>query len=150
MKHVKAIGIKFIVSLVLLYVIFGAMYNMSFNNVFLMSLVLSIGSYVLGDLLVLPKANNTIATAVDFGLAFMFFWIVGESLTYGESLVFPSLIAAAGLAVTEYFFHKYVSRNVLEEGEQDYSADYRYQTEASEELTPVKPDVRSDENTDDN
>ncbi|WP_079509193.1 YndM family protein [Mesobacillus jeotgali] len=148
MKHLRAIAIKFIASLAVLYIILGGMYDMSFTNVFLISLVLGIASYVIGDLFLLPKTNNTIATLADFGLAFMIIWIVGESLTYGESLLLPSLISAAGIAVFEYFFHKYVSSNVMEEGGEQYQkANYRYQTEASEELYPVKPDVRSDENT---
>lgn len=148
MEHVRAIVIKFFVSLALLYVILGLMYDMSFTNVLLISLVLSIASYVIGDLFLLPKTNNTISTLTDFGLAFMIIWIVGESLTYGESLLLPSLMAAAGIAVTEYFFHKYVSRSVFEKGEQYNTANYRFQTEASEELYPVKPDVRSDEDSD--
>lgn len=148
LEHFRAIGIKFLGSLALLYIILGVMYDMSFTNVLLISLILSIASYVIGDLFLLSKTNNTIATLADFGLAFMIIWIVGESLTYGESLLLPSLIAAAGVAVTEYFFHKYVSRSVLEEGEKYNTANYRYQTEASEELYPVKPDVRSDEDTD--
>jgi hypothetical protein len=149
MKHLRAIAIKFIASLAILYIILGAMYDMSFTNVFLISLVLGIASYIIGDLFLLPKTNNTIATIADFGLAFMIIWIVGESLTYGDSLLIPSLISAAGIAVFEYFFHKYVSSSVLEEGGEQYqNPNYRYQTEASEELYPVKPDVRSDEDPD--
>ncbi len=68
-------------------------------------------------------------------------------MTYGERLLLPSLIEAGGIAVTEYFFHKYVSRSVLEVGEKYNNGNYRYKTEASEELYPVKPDVRSDEDT---
>lgn len=102
--------------MVLLYVILGLMYDMSFSNVFLISLVLGLASYVIGDLFLLPKTNNTIATLADFGLAFMIIWILGESLTYGESLLLASLISAAGVAVFEYFFHKYVAVIALEDG----------------------------------
>jgi hypothetical protein len=146
MKHLRAIAIKFVVSLVLLYVILGLMYDMSFTNVFLISLVLGLASYVIGDLFLLPKTNNTIATMADFGLAFMIIWLLGESLTYGESLLLPSLIAAAGVALFEYFFHKYMAGRVLDEerGHQPQT-NFRYQTEAAEELYPVKPDVRSDD-----
>jgi hypothetical protein len=146
MKHLRAIAIKFVVSLVLLYVILGVMYDMSFTNVFLISLVLGLASYVIGDLFLLPKTNNTIATMADFGLAFMVIWLLGESLTYGESLLLPSLIAAAGVAVFEYFFHKYMADRVLEDEDRRHQphTNYRYQTEAAEEFYPVKPDVRSD------
>lgn len=148
MKHLRALAVKFLASLVLLYVILGLMYDMSFTNVFLISLVLGLASYVIGDLFLLPKTNNTIATLADFGLAFMIIWILGESLTYGESLLLASLISAAGIALFEYFFHKYVAGNVLEDGGREYrNTNYQYQTEAAEELYPVKPDVRSEEDT---
>jgi hypothetical protein len=147
MKHLRAITIKFLASLVLLYVILGLMYDMSFTNVFLISLVLGLASYVIGDLFLLPRTNNTISTLADFGLAFMIIWLLGESLTYGDSLLGASLISAAGVALFEYFFHKYMARSVLEEETREHQpqANYRYQTEASEELYPVKPDVRSEE-----
>jgi len=148
MKHLRSLAVKFLASLVLLYVILGLMYGMSFTNVFLISLVLGLASYVIGDLFLLPKTNNTIATLADFGLAFMIIWILGESLTYGESLLMASLISAAGIALFEYFFHKYVAGNVLEDGGREYrNTNYQYQTEAAEELYPVKPDVRSEEDT---
>ncbi|MBT2641297.1 YndM family protein [Bacillus sp. ISL-41] len=148
MKHLRALAVKSLASLVLLYVILGLMYDMSFTNVFLISLVLGLASYVIGDLFLLPKTNNTIATLADFGLAFMIIWILGESLTYGESLLIASLISAAGIALFEYFFHKYVAGNVLEDGGRDYqNTNYRYQTEAAEELYPIKPDVKSEEDT---
>lgn len=148
LKHIRALAVKFLASMVLLYVILGLMYDMSFSNVFLISLVLGLASYVIGDLFLLPKTNNTIATLADFGLAFMIIWVLGESLTYGESLLLASLISAAGVAVFEYFFHKYVAGIVLEDGERQYgNTGYQYQTEASEELYPVRPDVRSEEDT---
>ncbi|HAQ07333.1 MAG TPA: hypothetical protein DCR24_07370 [Bacillus bacterium] len=143
MKHLRALAIKFIASLVLLYVILGLMYNMSFTNVFLISLVLGVTSYVIGDLFLLPRTNNTIATIADFGLAFMVIWIMGEGMTYGESLFTPSLIAAVGIALFEYFFHKYMANSTLkeQEGVNNRPTNYQYQTEASEELSVINPEI---------
>ena len=143
-KHFRALAVKFLASLVILYVILGLMYDMSFTNVFLISLVLGLASYVIGDLFLLPKTNNTIATLADFGLAFMVIWVLGESLTYGESLLLASLISAAVIAIFEYFFHKSVAGNVLEDGERKRTT-YQYQTEAAKEFYPVRPDVRSED-----
>jgi hypothetical protein len=138
MNHLKALAIKFIVSLVLLYMILGMFYDMSFGNVFLITLVLGVASYVIGDLFILPRTNNTVATLADFGLAFMLIWLMGESLTYGDSLFTASLISAAGVALFEYFFHKYMSNSVITrtENDQHRTGNLQYQTEASEELTP--------------
>lgn len=146
MKHLRAIAVKFLTSLVLLYIILGLMYDMSLTNVFLISLVLGLASYIIGDLFLLPRTNNTIATLADFSLAFMVIWILGESLTYGDSLIVASLISAAGIALFEYFFHKSIARNGSEgEERQQYNRNYQFQAEAADELYPVRPDVRSEE-----
>lgn len=148
MDHMKALLIKFISSLVLLYIVLGLFYDMSFSNVFLITLVLGVASYVIGDMFILPRTNNTMATIADFGLAFLVIWLMGESLTYGDSLVTPALIAAAGVALFEYFFHKYVSNHVSKQGgNKRYQAGNRqFQTEASEELTPADLKNRNKDN----
>ena len=147
MKHIKALAIKFISSLVLLYVILGMFYDMSFGNVFLITLVLGAVAYIFGDMLILSKTNNTIATIADFGLAFLLIWLMGESLTFGDSLIVPALLSAAGLALFEIFFHKYLVNNVFDSREDRFNqtGTLRYQTEASEELTPNEIKERNKE-----
>ncbi|WP_088070623.1 YndM family protein [Gottfriedia luciferensis] len=145
MKHIKALIIKFIASLAILYIVLGVGYDMAFRNVFMITLVLGIISYIIGDLLILPKTNNTIATIADAVLAFVIIWYMGSKLTYGGSMFKPALISAIVLGVFEYFFHKYVYNHVInhtqeERSEGINSGNLRYQTEASEELTPYKND----------
>ena len=79
---------------------------MSFGNVLSISVVLTLASYLIGDLLILRKTNNTMATISDFAIAFLVIWLMGENLTYGDSLIMPALIAAAGIALVETFFQK--------------------------------------------
>ena len=55
MKHIKPLAIKFISSLVLLSVILGLFFDMSFGNIFLITLVLGVIAYVIGDLIILPR-----------------------------------------------------------------------------------------------
>ena len=144
MKHVKALAIKFVSSLVLLSLILGLLFDMAFSNIFLITLVLGVAAYLIGDLLILPRTNNTIATIADFGLALFIIWIMSENLTYGDSHFLMSFIAALGVALFEYMFHKYVANNVFKnQGGQQQTRQLQYQTEASEELTPVRQDVRS-------
>jgi uncharacterized BrkB/YihY/UPF0761 family membrane protein len=145
MKHVKALAIKFVSSLVLLSLILGLLYDMSFGNIFLITLVLGVAAYLIGDLLILPRTNNTVATIADFGLAFLIIWLMSRSLTIGDNHFSMSLIAALGVALFEYMFHKYVKNNVVkDQGGQQQARPLQYQTEASEELAaPVRQDVRS-------
>lgn len=66
MKHVKALLIKFIASFVLLYIVLGVMYTMTFGEVFLLSLVLGIVAYLIGDLFILPRTNNLVLYCSGF------------------------------------------------------------------------------------
>lgn len=144
MKHVKAMAIKFISSLVLLYIILGLIFDVSFGNVFLITLVLGVVAYIIGDMMVLPRTNNLVATMADFGLAFLIIWFMTESLTVGNNTVYPSLIAAIGVALFEYMFHKYLANNIINtKDESGRVGNLQYQTEASEELAPVRSDVRN-------
>ena len=150
MKHMKNLAIKFISILAVLFIILGIFYDMSFGNVLSISVVLTLASYLIGDLLILRKTNNTMATISDFAIAFLVIWLMGENLTYGDSLIMPALIAAAGIALVETFFHKYVARQIQEADEQQNSSrNLRYQTEASSELTPRSTEF-SNRNSDPN
>jgi len=152
LKHVKDFTIKFISNLVLLYVILGLFYGMEFGNVFLISLVLGIVSYLIGDRLILPKTNNTMATLADFGLALLVIWSMSESFTRGDNIFTVSLLAALAVTLFEYFFHKYVSNNATKEDSQEKinpSTSLRFQTEASEELSPQRKDLTNDIEKDD-
>ncbi|WP_166242213.1 DUF2512 family protein [Paenibacillus turpanensis] len=71
------------------------------------AVALCVIAYILGDRMVLPATNNTIATIADFGLAFLFLWFVsaqlGWGLTSGESFLIAALIA-----VSEIWYHSYL------------------------------------------
>jgi hypothetical protein len=144
MNHIKAFLIKFISSFILLYLILGVMFNMSLTDVFLVSLVLGAVSYILGDLIILPKTNNMVATMSDIGLAFFVIWLMSEALTVDVNTFGRSLIAAIGVGIFEYFFHRYLSKNVInQQGQRNQINTLQYQTEASEELIIVKPTEKS-------
>lgn len=138
MKHIKALALKFIATFVLLFIVLGIFYDMSVANIFLITIVLGAAAYLLGDLLILSRTNNTMAAIVDFVLAFFMIWLMGERLTYGDSLIMPALISAAGITIFEIFFHRYLADNVFPSSEGGrYRADrVSYQTEASEEFAP--------------
>ena len=147
MKHIKPLAIKFISSLVLLSIILGLFFDMSFGNIFLITLVLGVVSYVIGDLFILRRTNNIIATLADLGLAFLVIRFMGDALANGDNgdMFTMSLIAAIGVALFEYAFHKYVANRVLNENQsrENQKTILRYQTEASEELTPKNTDFRN-------
>ncbi|EFV75782.1 hypothetical protein HMPREF1013_03842 [Bacillus sp. 2_A_57_CT2] len=148
MQHFKALALKFLASLVLLYIILGIFFGMSFVNVFIITAILGITAYILGDMVILPRSSNMIATAADFGLAFLLIWFLSSILTNGDNLIAMSIAAALGVALFEYLFHLYLLRNMTEASNEKGTinqGNLRYNTEVSEELTPVRPDVRSEE-----
>ncbi|MCM3404511.1 YndM family protein [Cytobacillus oceanisediminis] len=148
MQHFKALALKFLASLVLLYIILGIFFGMSFVNVFIITAILGITAYILGDMVILPRSSNMIATAADFGLAFLLIWFLSSILTNGDNLIAMSIAAALGVALFEYLFHLYLLRNMTEASNEKGTinqGNLRYNTEVSEDLTPVRPDVRSEE-----
>ncbi|OHX43829.1 YndM family protein [Cytobacillus oceanisediminis] len=147
MQHFKALALKFLVSLVLLYIILGIFFGMSFVNVFIITAILGITAYILGDMVILPRSSNMIATAADFGLAFLLIWFLSSILTNGDNLISMSIAAALGVALFEYLFHLYLLRNMTKANNEKGTinqGNLRYNTEVSEDLTPVRPDVRSE------
>lgn len=143
MRHIRNLVIKFIATFAVLFIILGMFYDMSFGNVLSISLVLTLAAYLIGDRLILPRTNNTMATVADFGLAFLVIWLMGENLTYGDSLIMPALISAAAIALFEAFFHKSIANQLRDENNQtpQQTGNLRYQTEASKELTPRKSEI---------
>ena len=138
MRHIRNLTVKFIATFAVLYIILGIFYDMSFGNVLSISLVLTLAAYLIGDMLILPRTNNTVATIADFGLAFLVIWLMGENITYGDSLIMPALISAAAIALFEAFLHKSIAHQFRNEHNENLpqSRNLRYQTEASNELTP--------------
>jgi hypothetical protein len=113
MQHGKALLIKGLLTLVVLYLVLGLGFGMSFVNVLITTLVLGAISYLVGDLGVLPKNGNMVATISDLGLTLVVVWIMGVILTGIDmgTLAGAALISAVILAVGEYFFHHYIMRN---------------------------------------
>lgn len=140
MRRIVSIGIKALVSFALLYAILGFGYNMSFGRVVLITIVLGAISYIVGDLIILPRTNNVVATAVDLGIAFSVIWGLNAYSLNNHTLLlyFSSLIGALGITVFEYFFHIYLLKAFIHEKQTYYYSPTRnrYHMESSKELHP--------------
>ncbi|QDI91144.1 DUF2512 family protein [Salicibibacter halophilus] len=113
MKHVVALIIKFVMISFVLWFIFSLFGGVSFANIMVASVALTGISYLVGDMLVLPRLGNTLATVVDIGLVWIGLWVLGTVLFPFEGLFMLSLLAAFAIATGEAFFHLYLERNVL-------------------------------------
>lgn len=128
MKHVKALLIKFIMILAVLWIVFTLMFDAEFGDTLLMSVVLTIAAYVIGDLFILSRSGdltkpdgdftkrNAIATVCDAVLAFIVLWVLGEALLDpDDNVVLASLISTVVIGIGEWFFHRYVNNQVIED-----------------------------------
>ncbi|WP_054955557.1 DUF2512 family protein [Paenibacillus dakarensis] len=79
------------------------------------ALALTVIAYLLGDLVVLPKTNNMIATAVDAVLAFVLLWGVSSNADWNISMG-DLLIITLALGVFEYIFHEMLYRTDYHRG----------------------------------
>ncbi|GEL76234.1 YndM family protein [Tenuibacillus multivorans] len=137
LNHFKLLSVKFLVTLVLLYLILGFGYDVAFSNVLMISLAVTLIGY-LGDVFILPRTNNTVATVTDFILAYVVVYFMTDMLTVGGDVFTASLISAIGITICEWFYHKYVQNEFKDSGykEDDRANDYTLQTEFSEEIEP--------------
>ena len=67
----------------------------------------------IGDLLILPASNNTVATLADAGLALATIYMFNYLWDARYISFYDALVAAAVIGVGEWFFHKYVNNQVL-------------------------------------
>lgn len=114
MKHVTALLIKFVMTTIVLEIVLGMLTNLTFTSVLYIAVAVTILAYIIGDLLILPATNNTVATIADIGLALATIYMFNFLWNTTTISFVNALISAVVIGVGEWFFHKYVSNNVLE------------------------------------
>ncbi|MEG0775543.1 DUF2512 family protein [Clostridium sp.] len=113
MRHITALLIKFVMVTIVLETVLNIFTNLTFGDILYISGTVTILAYIISDILILSMSNNTLATIADIGLAlftiymFNYIWSI-DMISYSDAS-----IAALGLGLGEWFFHKYVEDNVL-------------------------------------
>ncbi|WP_050180677.1 DUF2512 family protein [Domibacillus robiginosus] len=128
MDHVKAIVMKFVMITVVLGIVLTGMYDAEFSDTLLISGVLSVVAYIIGDLLIFNKEGydyerkedhferNALATVSDIVLAFFVVSIMGRSMFInGGDVLAASFVSAIIIAAGEWFFHKYLDHHVFDD-----------------------------------
>ncbi len=147
MEHTKALLYKFILILASLLVVFGFIYGVSFGDILLMSIILTIVLYILGDLVILPRFGNLTATLGDFGISYLGLWFLGNMYVEEDiRLSVASFLSACLITIGEAFFHMYLDRNVFGDDNEEQNNDSKalnvgaFQSEMAEESYPDIPD----------
>ncbi|QCR31246.1 YndM family protein [Lysinibacillus sp. SGAir0095] len=114
MQYTKAFFIKLAMTIIVLWIILGLFYRVSFGNILLIGTLLSIVSFV-GDVFILPKIGNFIASVSDLFLAFFVIWGLG-TWVYGEntSMFAAAFVSALFIGLGEMFYHRYFKEHVIE------------------------------------
>lgn len=147
MNHAKALVMKFLMIAVVLLVILTVIYDVEIEKTLLISLVLTLIAYVLGDLMIFRrtgdgssnkqngnnvnnsngnknahphedhKKRNMMATIADIILSFLVIWLMGDGMIKGadNEIIRAALFSALVIGVGEWFFHKYLDKNVFPE-----------------------------------
>lgn len=125
---------------VLLWVVLGIFFDVSFTDILITSVVLSVVGYV-GDVYLLPKIGNVWAAIGDFVIAYAVIYFLG-SYIYEQPIALgtASFISALLLMVGELFLHRYMDTNIFEprkanpEEKAGYYQRTNLQTEFAEEI----------------
>ncbi|MGH1261320.1 YndM family protein [Bacillus cereus] len=116
MKHIVALLIKYTAITAVLLIILSIFQGISIPRVLLISLFLTGAAYLIGDLFILPKYGNMIATMADFGLSFFGTWLLTSlftNLDATRNIGFSSFLAALIIGGIEVFFHIYMQKLIL-------------------------------------
>lgn len=110
MRHIEALVIKFIMVSVILELVLLYFTRMTFSDILVVSLAVTIVSYLIGDMLILRFTNNIIATLADLGLSTLTIYLFNFIYNTPQISIFEALIASVVIAVGEWVFHKLVFR----------------------------------------
>ncbi len=149
MKHIRALLVKFVMVTAVLWIVLGLFYGVNFGDIFAISLFLTIAAYIIGDLVILPRFGNAVATMADFGLAFLGTWLIGGGfIEENIPLGLASLYAAIGITVGEWFFHSYMVNQILPDDENARNRNARHDEYATEFSEEPKPELNKDQEQD--
>ncbi|WP_194841335.1 DUF2512 family protein [Salinibacillus xinjiangensis] len=145
MRHIMAFGIKYLVITIAVLSVFSAFTNPTIIGMLGISALIVALGYFMGDLLILRKFGNLMATLADFGLAFLVLFFYGIALNIPTGQVgTAALFAAFFIAIAEGLFHFFMENRVFRDP--TYTDEDRYhvhqvsssklQTETSDEVFP--------------
>lgn len=109
MKHLTIIGMKFFASIIIFAVAFDLFFEATVVEILSFSVLLTVMSYVIGDLILLQRIGNRNAVLIDFFLTYFIVWIFGSVLLHSYlQIAWGSIISATLVAVSEIFVHNYI------------------------------------------
>ncbi|MCF6411708.1 DUF2512 family protein [Pseudalkalibacillus salsuginis] len=147
-RHIVALLSKFLVVSCIAFVTLTVFYGVPIGNILWMSALITVVGYAIGDLFILKKLGNFIATIMDFGLFFFVFWLFADQyIETPANQLFGAAIAAFFIAVSEFVFHILIEvSNPLRISKADITDPngQKFAAEAGEEITPAEDDLMNE------
>lgn len=113
MDYLKVLGIKFVAISITVLSIYGIFQFATLTNLIVISLLTTVVSFLIGDLLILRKTGNLVASIADFVLAFATLWVLSTMfVSAGVPIAATSLLSAFFIACVEPFVHEYMLYNI--------------------------------------
>ena len=113
MKQITVLLIKFVTCVIAFTIGLDLFFDATIVDILSFSLFITIVSYVIGDLIILPKLGKQTAIAVDFLLTYLSVWIFGSILLENYVQIgWGSIISAIIITAAEVFVHSYLDDRV--------------------------------------
>src|SRR5690554_4185447 len=136
MAHIKLLSIKYAATLILLYLVLGIAYGISISQIIFVSLI-SLLIYYVGDIIILGRTNNFIATMFDLVANFVLIFSMLGLIKFGGDQLTAAFISTIVLSFYEIFFHFYVVDELNLRQDNIFTSSYDYLTEFSSEFDPI-------------
>lgn len=115
MKHIGALLLKFVLTSVILEIFLLAFTNLNYGSIFTIAVTITVLSYFIGDIAILPRTDNMIATIADVGLSFVTLLLFNMIYTGAVIPFYTALFASLVLGLGEWFFHRFMARSIIPE-----------------------------------
>lgn len=107
----SALLFKLLMTFIITWLTIGFMAGNSLLWVFIVAVLITAINYLLGDLLILPKAGNLVAAIADGLLAAVIVYIMSVLISGFLTPVGTLITFAIILAIGEFFFHIYLLKD---------------------------------------
>ncbi|WP_199860667.1 YndM family protein [Oceanobacillus damuensis] len=149
MKYAGPLFIKFLMTTAVLWIVLGLFFGVTFGNIVATSVIVTALGFF-GDLFIMPRVGNMLASIADFAFIWAAVWLIGINLFEGPiALGTAAFISAVLITIGEVIFHRYLKNQMerYEEFQRSKIAYFprKYQTEFSSEMEETNGEPPKDE-----
>lgn len=141
MNHVIAIVIKFVTGIIAYTLALDLFFDATWVDIVTFSLLMTIVTYLLGDIILLPRIGNGNSLIADFLLSYMLVWIFGSVLLDNYIQIgWGSIISATIIVIGEVIVHRLLIRSYTfyENKNESISKQLAYSMEFAKDDDPLK------------